>query len=274
MGLEYNNKKIDGRYRISPSSLYSYYDNPARWWKQNIEGIKDALNENLIIGTIIHDRIERYYNQLEPDYDGEVEYMSQFDNLPEINNWKIADIVTETWKHLESEYLPTTIKPDSMEQWIEYIPRSNKDVWIGGTYDYLRYENDLCLARVLGDYKTCNSLPSSINTHHKVQLYLYVWLLRLNKIAIDRIEVTYIQKWDKGKENDKWLNASALDKTKYKQYIGSKKADTKVFIEAIDEEFMTTVVEDIKNLGTIISMCKKNKELVPLFFRKNLLSHF
>ena len=274
MSLEYNDKQIEDRIRISPSSLYDYYDNPARWFKRNVLKERDATNENLIIGNIIHSRIEQYYKGEAIDYDAELEYLDKFKDDPDIDEWNVTNTVLETWKYLENEYLPTTIKPDSMEQWIEYIPRSNEDVFIGGTYDYIRYEDNLCLAKVLGDYKTCNSLPTGIKTHHRLQLYAYAFMLNMQGEAIDKIEVTYIQKWDKGKENEKWLNASALDKSKYKQYVGSKKADVKVFIEAIDEELYSQVVEDFKNLGTILSMCKKDKKLVPLFFRNNYLSHF
>lgn len=274
MSLEYNDKQIENRIRISPSSLYDYYDNPARWFKRNVLKERDGTNENLIIGNIIHSRIEQYYKGETIDYDAELEYLDKFKDNPDIDEWSITNTILETWKYLENEYLPTTIKPDSMEQWIEYIPRSNEDVFIGGTYDYIRYEDNLCLAKVLGDYKTCNSLPTSIKTHHRLQLYAYAFMLNMQGEAIDKIEVTYIQKWDKGKENEKWLNASALDKSKYKQYIGSKKADVKAFIEAIDEELYSQVVEDFKNLGTILSMCKKDKKLVPLFFRRNYLSHF
>ena len=140
MSLEYNDKQIEDRIRISPSSLYDYYDNPARWFKRNVLKERDATNENLIIGNIIHSRIEQYYKGEAIDYDAELEYLDKFKDDPDIDEWNVTNTVLETWKYLENEYLPTTIKPDSMEQWIEYIPRSNEDVFIGGTYDAISTE--------------------------------------------------------------------------------------------------------------------------------------
>lgn len=86
---------------------------------------------------------------------------------------------------------------------------------------------------------------------------------------VTNIEIVYIQKYDKGKPNPRYK-----DNNKLKQFLNSREPKVLVLNEPIDMEFMNKVLSDVKDLGTILSMCRKNKELVPLFFRTNLLSHF
>lgn len=190
--LEYLDKKIEGRIRISPSSMFSYYDNSAKWFKSIVLGQKEPMNENLIIGSLIHNRIERFYNGLDLDRDEEIEYLSKFSNLPEINDWNVVDVVDETWNYLYTEFLPNTTKPNSQEGWVEYIPSSNDDVFIGGSYDYLR-------GNTIGDYKTCSTLPTGIKTHHRIQAYLYAMMLKFNRNRVmsmteEECKIEYLDK--------------------------------------------------------------------------------
>lgn len=262
MSFDYNDKKIDGRIRISPSGMYNFYDNPARWYKSNVLGIRDSVNSNMVIGTIIHHRLEEFFkgNPVVPSE--EVEYLARFANNPEVNDWDVMEVVHNTWVYLYNNFIPEMNKPDSFEEFIEYIPTSNNDIWVGGSYDYLR-------GNTIGDYKTCNTLPREIKTHHRIQLYIYAWILNQSGHDIKQIETTYIQKWTKGKPNDKYDGTK-----KYKEFLGSKEAQAITLREEIDNEFMNVILVDMKNIGTMITMCKQDESLVDLFFRHNLLSHF
>ena len=262
MSFEYNDKKIEGRIRISPSGMYNYYDNPSKWYKSNVLGQKMSINSQMVIGTLIHHRLEEFYNGRVHNLDDEVEYLSRFKDTPEIDDWEVIETVDKTWEYLYDEFIPTMQKPDSFEEFIEYIPATNPDIWVGGSYDYLR-------GNTVGDYKTANSIAKEIKTHHRVQLYIYAWILNQSGHSIDSIECVYIQKWTKGKPNPKYDGS-----TKYKEFLGSKDAQAVIVKEEIDPEFMNVVLQDMKNIGTMISMCKQDESLVPLFFRTNLLSHF
>jgi hypothetical protein len=262
MSLGYNNIKIEGRVRISPSGMYSYYDNSEKWYRSNVLGKKDDPSEIMIIGTILHSRIEDFFNGKMVDEVAEAEYLAkEADNAP-IDTWQVISSVEETWKYLLNEYLPTLTKPDSQEEALTYVPESNSDVFLGGTYDYIR-------GSVLGDYKTTTELPDAIKTQHRVQAYLYAWMKVKSGYHIDEIEITYIRRYFKGKPNPKYDGTK-----KYKEYLGAKEAGVNIIREKIDPEFMETVLSHVRDLGTMISMCKADDSLVPLFFRRNLLSHF
>ena len=256
MSLEYNNIKIDGKVRISPSSIYGLFDNPAKWYKSTILGQKDPINENLVIGTMIHSRIEDFYNGNEVDTDKEFDYLQQFVRLPEINEWNIGEVIHHTWKAVEEFLKSETKKPDSMEQSLIYEPISNPDVFIGGTYDYL-------IGDTIGDYKTCTTLPKAISSHHKLQVLLYAWMLRQQGKVVNNIEITYISKWKAGTISPKTKNV-----------IGSKKPEVIVIKEQIKEEDISFILDQVKNLGRRISMCKEDPSLVDVLFYVNPLSKY
>ena len=258
MSLAYNDKKIPDRVRISPSSLFNYWDNPYRWYKNCVIGTKSSPNDSIVIGSLLHNRIERFYLGLDPiDRDDEGEYITLFDSDPTINSYEIVKIVDRTWDGCVLKYVSEKgIKPDAMEQWVEFIPNSNPDVYIGGTYDY-RY------GTTIGDYKSCSTLPKSISISHKMQLAVYAWLLRLQGVNIDTFEITYIKKW----------KATHESPTTGKQ-IGGSTPEIIVLKEPIREEDITFVVSEMKRIGTKISMCKKDPSLVELFFNVNVLSKF
>lgn len=257
---EYTDNKIDGKVRISPSSMYNLYDNPAKWYKNNVLGIKDSSNNNIIVGNIIHDRIYRFYQGLEPDYDGESIYLDKFKNSPEINDWEITDSVTEIYAYLIKDYIPTTVKPIKMEEYIEYIPKTNPDVFIGGTFDYL-YKKDG--KTILGDYKTCGSIPTSMKTNHWLQLLIYAWLLKFNDIKVDKIEITYIRRYDKGTISEKTGKR-----------IGVKLPEAQIIQQDLNDEDLIFIQKELVNIGRRISLCKQDETMVELVFPTNYLSHF
>ena len=262
MGLNYIQREIEGKIRISPSSIYTLYDNPRKWYKTYIEKtVKNESNEEIVIGSIIHDRIERFYNGLEPDTDAEFEYMQQFKYLPQINEWNIADVVNGTWNYLRDEYLRTTIKPMSQEEYLEFEPKSNPDIFVSGTYDYL-YKRDN--KTILGDYKTCSTLPKEIKTHHRIQLLVYALLLKLTKsVIVDEIEITYIQKANIGTISEKTGNR-----------IGVKKPEAIALREPITGDDIQFILKELKNIGDRISFCKQDSKFIELMFPTNYLSHF
>lgn len=247
MGLDYISTEIENKIRISPSSFYLLFDNPAKWYKQTVLKQKDSPNTNMVLGTLLHNRIERTFSGLPVDETIEEEYINLFNENVEVNAWDIYEQLNPMWNTV-SEHLLTIEKPIEFEKQLVYEPVNNQDVFISGTFDYRT--ND-----TIGDYKTTSTSMSGIKTHHKLQLLLYAYMLRKNGINIENIEVTYIVK-------PKQL------KTKFKDCV------VQVYREPIVEDDMKYVLTHVKNLSTKISMCKTNPELVDLFFYNNPLAHF
>jgi len=258
--LEYTNHKIEGRVRISPSSLFGLYDNPSKWYKNTVLGIKDSPNMSMVVGTILHDRLHRFYQGLEPDIGLEVEYLSTFGNNPEIDEWKIRDVIEETFLFLAKEHLPLTIKPMKMEEYVQYIPQSNPNIFVGGTYDYMYHKDGKV---ILGDYKTTGTLYSEIKTHHWLQLLAYAWLLKFQNIIVDKIEITYIRKYDEGTIS-----------SKTGKRIGLKYPEVSVIQQDITEDDLGFIQRELVNIGKRITLCKQDSNLVDLVFPLNYLSHF
>ena len=234
--FKYIDIKIDGKVKISPSGFGSFYHNPLAWYKTHISKEKKVdPNENMVLGTIIHQRLHDYYTTGRIDIDSEWDYMEQYKDLVSINEWKIADDISRIWSELEL-WLPTTTKPDSMEQQVVFeIPDSK--YFIAGSYDYLR-------GTTIGDYKTTSTTPKTIKLSHKIQLYLYAIALRLNKIPINEIEVVYIVKL-KGKPKVVVLN------------------------EPIDETFLLYVKQQVKDLIKRLDLVENNPDLLEIIFFEN-----
>lgn len=260
MSLNYTDNKIEGRVRISPSSLFTLYDNPNKWWNSQVLGKKDVPDEKIIIGNLIHNRIERFFKELEVDYDEENEYMQKFSKLPNINDWNVSDVLEETWQYLVKNHIPFMIRPARFEEYIQYIPKTNDKVFIGGTYDYMYQINNL---NILGDYKTCTTLPKEIKTNHKLQLLAYAWILKLNGVKVDKIEITYIQRYCDG---------TISEKTGKK--IGVKLPLASTISIPIFEEDFELIQKEIINVGKRVKYCLEDESMVELMFPTNYLSHF
>lgn len=236
--FKYNDIKIDGKIRLSPSSFCNFYESAGNWYKTQI--LKDnefTGNTNTVVGTIIHARLGAYWSGVKVDSDTELEYISQYDANPEVDCWKVADDVDRLFEAIceeHSEFLRD--KPEEVEQSLQFeIPDS--EYFIGGTFDYRR-------KNVLGDIKTISTTPKAIKFNHKFQLYTYEMLRRLNDMTeCDTIEVLYIVKL--------------------------KKPKAVIIQEPIDEEFMEYVKTEYKKMVVRLDMCKDNEDLAELMFPNN-----
>lgn len=247
MGLEYSYKAIEGKIRISPSSFYLLFDNPAKWYKQATSMDKNIPNTNMVLGTLIHNRIEQFFKGIDISIQEEYAYRQSFANNVEVDDWEIEEKLEPMWVVLLDYFSTTEDIPVEVEQQLIYEPKSD-NCYISGTYDY-RSED------TIGDYKTTNTKQTCIKTHHKLQLLVYAYLLRRNGIQIENIEVVYIVK-------PKQL------KTKYNCPI------VQVFREPIEQEDMDFIINQLKMLVTRIDMCKANPELIDILFYVNPLAHF
>ena len=187
----------------------------------------------------------------------EKDYVAKFENLPSVNSWDIFEVVENTWNFLSGVGKQELSIPETMEEFVKYEPTGNNDVFVGGTYDYM-YD------KVVGDYKTCTRVPSKISTHHRIQLLIYSWILINNyDRKVEYIEVTYIQKFNKGEISEKTGNV-----------IKQVKPKIVVIKEPITQDGLDYVLQEMINLGRRISLAKADNSLAELLFPHNPLSHF
>jgi len=241
MGITYNDIKIEGKTKFSPSGFANFYENPKYWYEQQIT--KENIfrgNTNTVVGTFIHSRIEEYYLKgIDPSdgfLDSEMEYLNQYKDVVEVDEWQVVNDVTRLWS-IVKQHCDSIDKPSSLEESVVFeIP--NTDYYIAGTYDYMIGTN------ILGDYKTASTTPKKIKLGHKIQLYIYSLAMAMNGKSIDEIEVTYIVKL-------------------------KKQPKVITFREPIDMEFQEFVKSQVKDMVTRLDMIKDNPELVDVLFFEN-----
>ena len=237
--FEYNNIQEEGKFRISPSSFGSFYDNPILWYKKQVlKTDRFEGNTNTVIGTLLHARIGSYWSNIKIDTDIEKEYLSRFINNAEVDEWKVYEEVNKLWEIIP-EYI-TQIKPIAVERETRFdIPNTN--YILAGTIDYELFD-------ALGDIKTTSTTPKQIKVSHKQQLYLYL------------ISDTY-----SGKELKKYIEVIYIVKTKVPKIV--------VLREEVDIEFFNYMKDEVKNLIRRIEMCKEDESLIPILFYNNLNSY-
>ena len=235
MSLEYKNIDVGDRIKISPSGFSNLQGNRGAWYKNNIlKSGEFRGNTNTVVGTIIHGRIENYFNGVPTNTEEEQSYIESHSEVPEVDAWKVDEDVERLWELLKLE-LPTWEKPDKQEQEVRLdIPNSNYT--IAGTYDYLK-------GTILGDLKTSSSAPKKIKVSHCIQLALYTLCCRAMGTQITHWEVTYIVK------------------TKTPKIV-------KHLVE-VDEEFVEQTKKEVKGLIVALDLVKANPELADAIFPVN-----
>lgn len=177
---------------ISPSSLYTLYENPYEWYESNVNDNKSFNgNDNTMIGTAIHYVMEVITKFLDIDVKSIYKFLTLCDDTEKAI--KIFDQCIDT----VMEYVIKTRKCSDRceEQFHQNLTVGNTSYQIGGTIDKVSIEGNRL---IVTDYKTSNVKYSSIQPHHRLQLYLYAQIM-LHKIwEIDvgniLIEVVYIVK--------------------------------------------------------------------------------
>lgn len=236
--FEYNDINIDGKVKLSPSGFSLFFENPKVWYKNNI--LRDnnfSGNTATIVGTILHARIGAYWKGIEIDEDVEVEYISQYDDNPEVDCWKISDEVANLWD-IVPDHIVQMKKPTSIEEIVSFeIPNTNYH--ISGTYDYANLE-DLRI----GDIKTTSTTPKKIKVSHRIQLLLYCLAIRYSQgIVVDQIEVLYLVK--------------------------TKKPKIVTLVEKITEDDYEWIKDQVKSMVKRIELVENDNSLMDIIFYNN-----
>lgn len=236
MGITYNDIKIDGKTRFSPSGFSTFYENPQSWYKNNITKTGNFRgNTATVVGSIIHKRMENYWNNTPTNQEEEFNYIDLHKDNADVDEWKVADEVNRLWSMLQVE-IPAMERPTNIEEAVIFeIP--NTDYFIGGTYDYKRGD-------VLGDIKTTATTPKSIKVGHRIQLLLYALALKMSGVEVNYMEITYIVK---------------LKKT----------PKVVVLKEPISEQDIEWIKQEVKNMIKRCDMVKADNELADIIFPNN-----
>jgi hypothetical protein len=238
--FEYNDIQEEGKFRISPSSFSNFYENSGSWYKQNV--LKENTfkgNTATVVGTILHARIGAYWTGVTWDTETEMDYIAKYDDNPEVDCWKIADLVANLWD-IVPDHLSQINKPIEVEQEVKFsIP--NSDYILAGTFDYLR-------ADTIGDIKTISQTPKAIKVNHRIQILIYELIRRMNGLEpISKMEVLYLVK--------------------------TKKPKIVTLVDTITEDDITWIKAEVKNMIKRLDMVKEDDSMVELLFPNNPMSY-
>lgn len=174
MGLQYNKIATnDGEILLSPSSIAQMFDNEGKWYSTYIKGEnKFSGNDNTYLGTLLHARIEAFYNNEWLTKEDELEYLEQ-NNA--IDQWKIMEDLELMYKGWLEQYGKKNPKPNILEQTYTFKPA--EDIVIGGTVDAI-------MGDALIDWKSSSKSKSSIS-EYKMQMYSYYFVIESNRKKIE-----------------------------------------------------------------------------------------
>ena len=170
-------------FKISPSSIAGFFNNPVLWYKEHIlgeEGFKG--NTASAIGTIVHYCAEQHIlgNSIDPL---EIE-----DAVNAITNEDIdKNEVLSTWESLKdvlfSEYLDNTTITETETSLSHEVKNG---IYVAGTCDARKNSTVI-------DFKTTGKKPSdSIPFNYYVQLMAYAYMYKQAGVHIDKIQLVYV----------------------------------------------------------------------------------
>ena len=258
---KYTKVEVDGCFNLSPSSLHSWFENPYKWYKNQI--LKESpflANTNTVFGSICHAVAEAYHSgEIISKQDVE-NYVNSFKDKHGviIDEWYIYDNFPDSREKI-LKHLGEVPSRDKVEFQTSFSPVDGFSM--GGTLDYAYRD-------VIGDYKTCSSIPSKIKLEHLYQLVTYAICEISKGREVNYVEVTYIRRPDvNGKPSDKTFNKDGTPKI-----IGIRETQIKVLREPLTDELMQMVKESLKLLIKTVKTYQDNPELADVLFRPNKLS--
>lgn len=182
--IKYNDIKIEGKTKISPSSFVESMISPSTWYKSQIlkeGGFKG--NTASVLGTLVHAKIEAYYNDsVLPESDISA-YLSQYVDNPDVDEWSIRDNLEGSYKAWVKDYGTKYPKPDELEKALVFEP-SGIDYYIAGSCDARQ-------GNIVIDWKTSATKKTSIG-NYRYQLLIYAWVYKQLGVKIDTMRICYI----------------------------------------------------------------------------------
>ena len=192
MNFEYNSFKIPGaKFKISPSSIGKFFDNPVLWFRENALGEKNFIaSTSTVLGSIVHNLAETYVTK-EPQSREECNaYIDQMaKESPDVDPDEVKTYYPGMASLLINDYVKDNL-PTKVE---EAIYTEVKDgIYIGGSCDAFYHSPDKTNGMVL-DYKTAGKKPNTetIPFGYKIQALAYAKCYEAQGYTVDRIRIVY-----------------------------------------------------------------------------------
>ena len=238
MGLEYYGGEplAEGKIRLSPSSISNMFRNSGDWYQESILK-KNPFSGNTAsrLGSIIHNRIELFYQGKTHDKQIEEDWLAKEE---ESDMWAITEVVDDMFEQWVEQFGKLHPKPEHLEKFMSFEPM--EDIVVSGSCDAI-------FGDTITDWKTSKAKKSSIGAY-MYQLYIYAWLARKEGMEINNIQVVYIM-----------------------QPTKTMKSRIEICKEPICEERMTWLLSRLKLESELLLECRDNPSLVEKYYRSNPL---
>ena len=197
MNFDYNDIKLPegGKFKISPSSISTFFDMPTVWYEENI--LKDKKFQGTtatVLGTIIHALAEAYAKgETTSKEECEVYITKMALEIPELNEENpttgltgvatIQMLYADMAAVLINEYISSNM-PDGIET--EVCAHIENGVYVAGSLDHRA-------GSMVVDYKNVSKKPNTetIPFGYLIQMMAYAYADRANGIFTDRIRLVY-----------------------------------------------------------------------------------
>ena len=241
------NQVYNSKILLRPSSLSELFDNPLLWYNKNIaNSVVFNGNEATVLGTLLHQKIENYYQGIKDNQDTIHDYINEkvLQGIS-IDEWELLDNLDEMFEVWKSSYNENFAKPTKLEHNFTVEPKDSI-IYLQGTVDAI--EGDTII-----DWKTTSKKKSSIGDYW-LQLYMYAYLARSNGVDVNNVRVCYIQK---GKVTPSGKPSPA---------------QCYWYEEPIDENKMKLLIDNLKIVSKKIRFSLDNPDLVELLWNNNLVT--
>ena len=241
----------DCKFLISPSQLAKFYENPALWYKEEIEHDRQFKgNTSTVLGTICHYIYECVTEGKEVTRDIINKELFQFlaDN-PELADEVDVDAVKVDYPLVSAEVVNSYILPmkelgtkSHSETSLAYKLRNG--IYAAGTCDRIEEDDD---SLTIVDFKTVAKKPSElvIPDHYKRQLMCYAYMARETfKKPIDKIRIVY------GVRPQKTIGARCIEVS-----------------EQVTDELWEMIDHDFKLISDTFEACERDPNLIYLIFK-------
>lgn len=191
--FQYNDIQIEGAsFRISPSSIGSFFNYPVKWYKDYLLGQKEfTASTSTVLGTVVHAFAEAYAKGITLSREDADEYILQSArSQPVTSDPILIEAIHSAYPDMAMTLVNDYIrynKPTSVEDQI--YAKVLDDIYVGGSCDNRTGDTVV-------DYKSYNSAtePKSIPFDYKIQTLAYAWIYRQMDIDINRIRLVYVNR--------------------------------------------------------------------------------
>lgn len=254
--FKYNDLDIpDCSFRISPSSIGTFFNYPSIWYKDNVLGEKSfTASTASVLGTIVHACAESYAKNTPITRAMISTYiMETIKTQPITESPILIEEINSSYPSMAEVLINQYIaknKPTEVESQI-YAPILD-DIYIGGSCDNRTGDTVV-------DYKTTSGTPpKTIPFNYKIQALAYAYIFRYNSIPINRIRIVYVTKPK---------DTRAISEKTGKPIGKIFPSELTVLTEVISDDDWIMIEQTLELIAETIKVSRSNPELVHLLFK-------